>query len=1536
MPNINPLMPLDLIPGHQLTISENVVLWSSNGTLVRKFTFSESSNLMAVFACFPDNQSKSNGNNHGNINNRNQSLKTGPTFERFNQTERNQTHFRGSKGIRNHDNHNDSLHGMHINPNTTHISSNHSQHNNSIVILQSKYLNIYYFSGSFHIVSLPFQVSKITPCEYGLVLSRDFSFVSSETDEQFPKFYLLSNPLLDPEPIHTSSLISISLSEELIYFKSSSNLQYCVTYDNPRNKINLYYIRHHTTAADLYHVRRNRAQLPNYPYISQTTNNTTSSLFVPHNLMLSSIASFQIDSNENSAEISVLSLSFNSESAVIISNNFLKTVHIILLKLSGGYLSTPVITKSFNMSGSFPLLLSGFQSHPVLLILNSPTSFYLFDPFLDLRSLVVNFPSHWNKITKLGNYEFDPTGYIFVHSESICYNIHLTLVPKDELVLKVFLGLKYVMNLKSFQCLSLGWTLLLHSNPKISEWEALVSFIILQLFPISQLNTEEYDNSFLNDYKIDSFSLLEIVPMTLKLSSTFPDDAILHPHLQPHIIIILHYIREELRIESINCNDVFRIGKLLTYITNWAGWPDSWKLNYGIIPNINQQVIYPHQHMLQDPPNVIKTMSSLFSIVNDAITPFPLLSELYSNPVLDNLTPLSIKVCELFSLLRKNPRYILDFMKSAEFSKKFLNNISTGIQYTIFKCISNLSASLTTSLFDSSTNPLTTSESADIPNKKIWDILGRDDLLFSALYTNCEPRQAVSTNKEVLKDFSCIIGSIGDSELLSAWDEQTETDRNQISRLIFSADRRFYEVSKLLQSSKPRIVTMEQLPNMSEIEILNRQEEIFYSSGLRTCTVPIGRAAFYYSARKPLATEKYPIPKLVFTIMLKPRDITLTLQKNTISEDNLSWGYFHNGVSSGLSLSKDAASVNGNWITFNKPQELNSQHAGFLLGIGLNGHLNYLEEWHIYNYLGPKHAHTTMALLMGMAASNLRLMDTKLTKVLSVHIFALLPPGSNNLNVSVEVQTAGVIGMGLLYLESSHRRMTETFLGELEGRSRIFTEESIKIHTNEGYKLATGIALGLINLGKGSDLKGLNDIKIVERLMTRAVSPRDVQTNQLEISIPGSIVAILLIFLKTNNFEISRKLAPPEAPEAYNYIRPDLLLVRTLACHVVMWDNINDSDLWVEKNIPPTVLSSVLSHDNLNYTSDKLPYYFIKAGLNMALGLKYSSSGNLKIRDRMIIFLDSICKLTEHTVTQHDQQLAKQSLLHIQNSLCLSLSLVMAGTGDLEVLRRLRRLSLKTRKDTCGVQIATSLALGILFLGGGQYRFGHDNFSIAALLISTYPVFPRVLADNTSYLQPLRYFWSLAAKPSCIVARDVETGQPCSVDLVIEQKSGMKIHKQTPCLIPSLRESKSVSTNSDEYNKVIFDLSSANTPLARAFLQSLTIYVSRKKTFLSKATEILQQNNQGNSSIGMASSLLATGNYNYNNNNYYSNNILNNNNNTPTLLSNILSKTNILSELNMENYSFSNGKFLFIHLSFLLYINKKKNLINHIYIHIYL
>ena len=49
----------------------------------------------------------------------------------------------------------------------------------------------------------------------------------------------------------------------------------------------------------------------------------------------------------------------------------------------------------------------------------------------------------------------------------------------------------------------------------------------------------------------------------------------------------------------------------------------------------------------------------------------------------------------------------------------------------------------------------------------------------------------------------------------------------------------------------------------------------------------------------------------------------------------------------------DLLQVDSTWILYNKPKssELTNEHAGFLMGLGLNGHLSSLATLNVHDYL---------------------------------------------------------------------------------------------------------------------------------------------------------------------------------------------------------------------------------------------------------------------------------------------------------------------------------------------------------------------------------------------------------------------------------------------------------------------------------------------------------------------------------------------------------------------------------------------------------
>lgn len=117
----------------------------------------------------------------------------------------------------------------------------------------------------------------------------------------------------------------------------------------------------------------------------------------------------------------------------------------------------------------------------------------------------------------------------------------------------------------------------------------------------------------------------------------------------------------------------------------------------------------------------------------------------------------------------------------------------------------------------------------------------------------------------------------------------------------------------------------------------------------------------------------------------------------------------------------------------------------------------------------------------------------------------------------------------------------------------------------------------------------------------------------------------------------------------------------------------------------------------------------------------------------------------------------------VETCLCVSafaMSIIMAGTGDVECFRTLRVLRKRFETDMhYGYNMAINMSLGFLFLGSGAFTFSRNDLSIAALLCSLYPVFPQNPSDNRYHLQALRHFYVLALESRLIQARDIDSGE---------------------------------------------------------------------------------------------------------------------------------------------------------------------------------
>ena len=917
----------------------------------------------------------------------------------------------------------------------------------------------------------------------------------------------------------------------------------------------------------------------------------------------------------------------------------------------------------------------------------------------------------------------------------------------------------------------------------------------------------------------------------------------------PTILVGLHLYREELKLHvaTSDANDagVARLTPLLAQLGGWLGWQswswreqayysvedagmNRWLFDAGVITRLE----IPARPF--EPPSIYDWLSkalqnrpqSPFHTLRDVFSPgrrgSDITSDLLSKPAQPeswlSLTPRTAMLVDLFSHINAAPcssHSVVEKMAEIGFDKHMLDTLPEGVV-----------APLREAMVECQANPATTWR------EDILNLLGRDDLRF--LLSTEEgrresSRQHATPTHEAARDVHSICATTFDTEAVGSFDGSAEVDRQAITRLIFREDRRFVEASKLLQSGRTSMARCPPEPEWSESDLLDAQKELAQTVAIRTLAVPAGRGLLYFSARLPLLTEKFPITGFNLSCVMRPSNNTVSADKSAFTEEKVGWAFFHSGVAAGLSISREARGIDTSWIVFNKPAELSNRHAGFLLALGLNGHLKSIAKWVAFKYLTPKHTMTSIGLLLGLSASYLGTMDTLVTKLLSVHVSRMLPPGAAELNLSPLTQTTGIMGIGLLYCNTQHRRMSEVMLSEIEHVDYDDSSTPIDALRDEGYRLAAGFSLGFINLGKGKDLKGLHDMHLVERLLAIAVANKKVSiVHVLDKSTAAATIAIALIFLKSGDEALARKIDVPDTLVQFDYVRPDIFLLRTVAKHLIMWKNIQPTDSWIKENLPKEYRPNMSLQQIRALDSEDLPLINITAGLCFSIGLRFAGSASHEVRNVLVGYLDQFIRLCRLNALNYDQKLTRSTVRNCQDLLALSCATVMAGTGDVHVFRRLRSLHGRTDPDTpYGSHLAAHIAIGVLFLGGGNFTLGTSPLATAALLCAFYPLFPNSILDNKSHLQAFRHFWVLAAEARCIVARDVATYRPVSIPLSITLNSGKVVDRTAPCLLPPISEVAAVATTSPDHWRVVLDFAH-NAAHRSAFTRSQTILVRQR------------------------------------------------------------------------------------------------------------
>ncbi|XP_048246060.1 anaphase-promoting complex subunit 1-like [Haliotis rufescens] len=659
----------------------------------------------------------------------------------------------------------------------------------------------------------------------------------------------------------------------------------------------------------------------------------------------------------------------------------------------------------------------------------------------------------------------------------------------------------------------------------------------------------------------------------------------------------------------------------------------------------------------------------------------------------------------------------------------------------------------------------------------------------------------------------------------------------ELLKLRFSDDLRVQEVRRLLQSARPARIALVQRPEVSDHDFIEEQERHLLAICIRTMSLPTGRGMFTLSTYQPLPTETLPIPKLCLTGRAPPRNTTVDLTHIDTPANMAAWPQFHNGVAAGLRIA-NVSQVESTWIIYNKPKsnELSNEYAGFLMALGLNNHLVNLNTLNVHDYLSKGHEMTTIGLLLGLAAAKKGTMDMAITRLLSIHVPALLPPTSTELNIPHNIQVAAILGVGLVYQGTGHLHMAETLLSEI---GRPPGPEMENCSDRESYALAAGLALGLLMFGKGRQTVGLSDHSMADILChfmvgghkrplpgpykDRYKSPSyliwEGDSVNVNVTAPGATLALGMLFFNTGNSAVAEWLKAPDTQFMLDHVRPDFLLLRTLSRGLVMWDSIVPNLSWVGSHIPEIVKKYAFKKNQtveeedifIDFETMSQAYCNIVAGACMALSLKFAGSANQTAYNTLMDCMKRC--LQALSVPSYCEQAGKSS---VENGLCViltGLAMVMAGTGNLEVMRICRMLRKRVGPQYSymmyGSHMSIAMSTGLLFLGGGRYTLSTKPEAIGALLCAFFPIYPAHSNDNRYHLQAFRHLYVLAAEPRLVLPRDVDTGHICYVPLEIKFKDcvsykNVNYRIMAPCILPELDRIEEIKVLGPRYWPVTF------------------------------------------------------------------------------------------------------------------------------------
>ena len=436
----------------------------------------------------------------------------------------------------------------------------------------------------------------------------------------------------------------------------------------------------------------------------------------------------------------------------------------------------------------------------------------------------------------------------------------------------------------------------------------------------------------------------------------------------------------------------------------------------------------------------------------------------------------------------------------------------------------------------------------------------------------------------------------------------------------------------------------------SEQDITAEQQKILLSLSNRVFSLSFGKSIYKMATAASIPSEVVVIEDIVISARLPPINAIISLDTSVLELD---WPSFHEGFSIGIQIpSSETVDLDPTWIYHNQDSPDCCKHSGFLMALGFSGHLKKMQSWMSFRYLAGRHDLTTIGILLGYGASFVGVADDHIEKILTVHLPAVFDEGISNLQCPLIIQTAALVSMGLMNMQSGNKKWADRALKEIDCiQPSLFLEARRDSGLMDGYSLAAGFSFGYNYLEFGDDERLLAREETIEKLVrlvvggtvTNSKPSNDDITINVDTTSPAATVALSLMFLKTNNQAIADHLVIPSTPFLLDYVRPDFLLLRIVCRSLIMFDSVSPTRSWINSLVPKYILDHVeKGRCAAEATSGVLPsnedeesifqaYYAIGAGACLAIALKYAGSANSDAFDALIWWTDHFVKLSSQS-----------------------------------------------------------------------------------------------------------------------------------------------------------------------------------------------------------------------------------------------------------------------------------------------------------------